>query len=805
MGIFGPSRQEKLRSHPIVAANWRRHMDHRVPEYGELVASALKLAGRSEDDVDVAAMRRRAQEVTEAVLKEDFCSKPYDLSWSDLQIVLSRSDYSSALLSDYLSTCGAFGAVANDKLAQLMTDRIPELLADAVRKGFFDRDTKDPTHMARIIGAAGATPPSGDATARLPDPGLDENNPMQLAYDLFKACGITILSFGNLSLEQLARLLLQDAPIFGDTVVRPHGIGFLAGHDDRPWIGFEGPQGSVIAYFAASGGDFMHDVLMPMSALPPPTRWGIGTVGARMPAEVASILASAHVVPLWELAAFAEQRPADDLAVPLQLAADLVDDGWASVGNGVFTTDVAVAAGPTLAVFFSPYNSESFGLMTPLDKDECVPDEVRTRSFGRYELDAVEDTAVLCQRYPAQPTPSAQALAADAWALATYTHHQFATPGEPHSIAKLEGGRSAPPSTTGEAPRLKAEISTPRMQHLQAAERGWPPRVEEEIPAPRTQRSQATKRRLALVGLLILAVILTALVAYQYGRSPVAESTANSSGGDAPNPPITAAVGPCSNDPVAKVVRTRTDDTGLILTLQLTASCAEGDVLSNDSFLLAVTENGSDVAAAAFDLSQTPLALPPDGGSVQTQFRFLPGSYWQVPEDIAVSSLSVTTLADGASHAVNGIVVAGDSRIIDQAAASSPEGRRSDAAAREGLRSIADTDRQDIRRNLVDRWVPQISSKRPGLFAEGISWTDSEILREHMALRLRFPQATLVWTGDWSTFTEGNWWVTIVGITFVTGEDANRWCRENGLGPEHCFAKLVSTTRPEAGSTVYQK
>lgn len=481
MGIFGPSSQEKLRSHPIVAAaDWRRHMDHRVPEYDELIASALQLAGRREDDVDVAAMRRRAHRAAEAVLKH-LCTKLRSMSWPDLQIVLNRPDFSSALLSDYLSTCGASGAAINDELAPLMNRLLPEGLADEVRKGSFDQDTDDPAHLARILGSAGATPVAGDATVTLPDPGLTEHDLRQLAYRAFSAFGMTLLSFANLKLEQLTRLLLQHAPVFGDTIVRPSGFGSPAGHDDSLWIGFEGPHGSVIAYFASSDGDFVNtNVLMPMSALPPPAKWGIGTLGARVPAEVAHILDDARVVPLWELSAFADQRPAAELEVPVQLAADLVDDGWETDGDGGFKTDVVVAPGQTLAVFFGAYYTASFGLMTPIDKDEYVPAEMRARSFGRYQLDVVAEMAVLCQRYPAQgPVPSAQALTADAKALATYTHQQFAGPQpstpppaaapapvmvpDPDSSARTQP--TTPPGYPAHPEATTAAPTTPPIQH----------------------------------------------------------------------------------------------------------------------------------------------------------------------------------------------------------------------------------------------------------------------------------------------------------------------------------------------------
>lgn len=404
MGVIRPSYQEKLANYPIVAdASWRRHMKRPVPDYGEFIASALQLAGRREDTVDVTQMERRAHLGVEAVLKQ-LCSKFAEISWTDVQIVLNRSDFNSGMLTDYLSTCGAKGVAVNDRLIEFIINGIPESLAKEVRNGSFDLDTADPAHQLRVLAGVGSSPAAGgvEATAVLPDPGLPEHDLTQLAYQGFKACGLTILSYGNVSLEQHTQLALNHVPALRNSEVKPIGGAFLAGRDDL-WIGFEGPRGSVIAYFVLGGsdGDFIHDsILKPMSALPPPVQWGLGTLGASVPADVARILTDARAVPLWELSAFATQRPPDDLQVPPQLAAGLQQGGWEKLADSGFKIDVPLISGRTLAAFFAPHGSESFVLMVPIDKYEEIPDESRSRSFGEYELGVLDDMAVLRKLYP---------------------------------------------------------------------------------------------------------------------------------------------------------------------------------------------------------------------------------------------------------------------------------------------------------------------------------------------------------------------------------------------------------------------
>lgn len=104
---------------------------------------------------------------------------------------------------------------------------------------------------------------------------------------------------------------------------------------------------------------------------------------------------------------------------------------------------------------------------------------------------------------------------------------------------------------------------------------------------------------------------------------------------------------------------------------------------------------------------------------------------------------------------------------------------------------------------LADRWVPQLSSKRPGVVDNGVVWDNSMTLQEHLQLRQRYPNVRLLWSGDWSTFSGSDFWVTVAGITFVDSSGPLAWCRSQGFDRDHCAAKLISTTHPEPGSTAY--
>lgn len=125
-----------------------------------------------------------------------------------------------------------------------------------------------------------------------------------------------------------------------------------------------------------------------------------------------------------------------------------------------------------------------------------------------------------------------------------------------------------------------------------------------------------------------------------------------------------------------------------------------------------------------------------------------------------------------------------------------------EAASLQRLRRLAAGDRAFVADRLADRWVPQLSSKRPGIVDKGVTWDNALTLQEHLLLRQRY-DAVLVWSGDWSTFDAPNYWVTIVPVTFATPDGALAWCRAQGLGRNDCYAKLVSTTHPVRGSTAH--
>ncbi|WP_328354310.1 PQQ-binding-like beta-propeller repeat protein [Mycobacterium sp. NBC_00419] len=282
----------------------------------------------------------------------------------------------------------------------------------------------------------------------------------------------------------------------------------------------------------------------------------------------------------------------------------------------------------------------------------------------------------------------------------------------------------------------------------------------------------------------------------------------------------------CGSPPEFVPQTIRVESGELVITTKIVAKCPGGDVLSANQTRITVTSVGQNIASGIFDLSATPIVIDPGNGasddpSVTHDFRFPIGTFWRLPVsigevptggatqqgqvDLNANSLLIDCQQDGTteSSAPSENAVAAVSESSVAAGPANPKTGDGESASLDALRAIANADHPFVAANLADRWVPQLSSKRPGLVADGITWNNSETLREHLELRLRYPEVRLLWSGDWSTFSAPDFWITIAGVTFPDAGGALAWCRGHNLDRDHCYAKLVSTSHPIDDSTAF--
>jgi len=260
-------------------------------------------------------------------------------------------------------------------------------------------------------------------------------------------------------------------------------------------------------------------------------------------------------------------------------------------------------------------------------------------------------------------------------------------------------------------------------------------------------------------------------------------------------------VGPtvCPAVPILQTESMDLTSAGLEIQTAFTSPCG-ADVESNSKFVVTVAEGDRDVAAASFDFSQSPLALEP-GVPGRRTLVFPRGMYWRTPPMLSAAP-TLAAKREGDSRATSGPSKS-DSTMVAVAVAK-PAFGSIDGVAKAVLSELHDVDFRDVR-SLTIGWVPQISSKRVGLQAAGKTWTNADILDEHLDLRQRFPNARLVWSGDWTTFSQPDFWVTVVGPSKRFPFEANSWCEAQGFAVDDCFAKFISSIYGVPGTTVYRK
>jgi hypothetical protein len=103
---------------------------------------------------------------------------------------------------------------------------------------------------------------------------------------------------------------------------------------------------------------------------------------------------------------------------------------------------------------------------------------------------------------------------------------------------------------------------------------------------------------------------------------------------------------------------------------------------------------------------------------------------------------------------------------------------------------------------LVGQWVPQLSSKRDGTVADGITYDDDAILAHYSSLLARDPSAVMLYSGDWPVFNGSDYWVVMHSQGFPTAAAANAWCDAQGYSADDCLAKKLSHSGGPSGTTV---
>ncbi|MEW5808605.1 MAG: PQQ-binding-like beta-propeller repeat protein [Actinomycetota bacterium] len=286
----------------------------------------------------------------------------------------------------------------------------------------------------------------------------------------------------------------------------------------------------------------------------------------------------------------------------------------------------------------------------------------------------------------------------------------------------------------------------------------------------------------------------------------------------------------CGRTPEMRPVRYRAENGSLMVTMEIKARCPGGDILSTDRLRVTVRDQLGRICSAVFDFSNDPVIVGGDGAQPTTvELEFVNGTFTRHPNTlgenagrssgtggiVTESTASGLEVVDCEEEGTGSVSQTSDKPSTDARRQSVPApdpaaGCGSDEDVLAALRAQVDADRPFVQAQLADRWVAQLSSKRPGLVAPDVdgrmvTWSPCEILQQHLRMRGQYPEVRLVWSDEWRTFDLAGWWVTFAGLTFPDADAANGWCDARAIPVDECFAKIVSSTRDSSGSTKYRR
>ncbi|OLR89658.1 zinc ribbon domain-containing protein [Actinokineospora bangkokensis] len=121
-------------------------------------------------------------------------------------------------------------------------------------------------------------------------------------------------------------------------------------------------------------------------------------------------------------------------------------------------------------------------------------------------------------------------------------------------------------------------------------------------------------------------------------------------------------------------------------------------------------------------------------------------------------------------------------------------------SARAALEEQVSQDRATAE-TLIGQWVPQLSSKKPGMVVGGVAYGYVEVWEDFESLHAQYPDAVLLWSGDYPTYKNADYWVTVIPTGYGTGEAANAWCDARSIPSDGCYAKLLSHSGGAEGSS----
>lgn len=268
---------------------------------------------------------------------------------------------------------------------------------------------------------------------------------------------------------------------------------------------------------------------------------------------------------------------------------------------------------------------------------------------------------------------------------------------------------------------------------------------------------------------------------------------------------------PCGKEPEITASHTQVVDGEIQVQYVFHAVCPDGQWVDGAGVNLQLSNGTSTLASGAFDFSTSPVWLGPDtlgdGEGVPVTVVYPPTTAFATPDELqqALDS-NVVIVACEHSTSESGNDEAPSEPTTDVPAVTGfeadPDSSLAEEASLEALQRLADVDRDSVQ-ELEGSWVPQLSAKKNGTFdrIDQHTYNYTDIYAETLRLRIDYPDARLVWSGDYGSFTYPDYWVTINATPYGAPKPVLNWCAQEGFPKSHCYAKRLLTNGPVEGST----
>lgn len=240
---------------------------------------------------------------------------------------------------------------------------------------------------------------------------------------------------------------------------------------------------------------------------------------------------------------------------------------------------------------------------------------------------------------------------------------------------------------------------------------------------------------------------------------------------------------PCVAVPDAELGSVDHNGENLIGAFTFTSNCEDKDATYAGSDILITLKESDVVAAAIFDFSKQPVKF--NDGRAVVRLAFNASQHWRPASQIDADDVDVVlqghqtpqgAAAAGAAGALGGAD-------IDPAQA--------DRYAQTALKWQTDHDQSPASQNFYNEaYTTQLSSKKFGMQAEGHTWSYRDIYRQFLQLKGKYPNALLIWSGDFPTYTNAgttDYYVILSGESFDSVGAASGWCSANGYTTDDCI------------------